>query len=164
PSTFAQLFWLIVFATIVLNVVTGRRRAAALVAENRVTDDELREFTRNLMVGSALYCLSLAGIQRAGHFADPLCALAFPPTSGYGIAAWIVVAGTTSLILRWLWSPGGELLARVAPAFTRGPVSRTFSATRVRAFVTGLLIVALGGNIAVQLATPELASRCLTRS
>ena len=161
----APLFWLFPLAILLINLGIGHWKARALVAAGRLTDEERREFTRSAVLASSIYFFLLAGIQFASHLRDPLCLTQFPPRTSYGVASWVVMAGGLILLLKWLWQGGGdEILARMAPVFTRGSITaRTFTPGPVRLFVTTIVVVAVCAYIVMQLVVPDLQtslSRC----
>jgi len=72
------------------------------------------------------------------------------------------MAGGLILLLKWLWQGGGdEILARMAPVFTRGSITaRTFTPRQVRLFVTAIVLVAVCAYIAMQLVVPDFQPPC----
>jgi hypothetical protein len=156
--------WLFVLTILLINLGVGHWKARALIAAGRISEEERREFTRGAIVASSIYCLLLTAIQFASHANNPFCLTRFPPTGTYGVATWVVMAGGLVLFLKWLWQgTGGDVLARMAPVFTRGSITeRTFSVQRVRVFLTSIVLIALLGGIVIQLAVPELRPICHT--
>lgn len=147
------------FAAIILvNLLIGRRRAVALVAEGRITQAELDRFIRGcaLLFGGAFVTSGV--LQLLGGYPDPFCLTRFPPATGYGVALWLGQAAISGWVIWWLWvRDGARILAAVAPAFTSGPVpTRTYSPARVRLLVTAILVMAPLGNILLQLKGPRL--------
>ena len=59
-------------------------------------------------------------------------------------------------LLYWVWRRGGDrTLARVAPAFTRGPASgKKYTPGQVRVALTGLIVVAGGGYLVIHVVLP----------
>src|SRR5437879_6517734 len=125
---FARFFWLFVLVVLLINLAIGHWKARALVTAGRLSDEERRDFTRNAFLALSIYFLLLTGIQFASRLSDPLCLTQFPPRTTFGVGTWVVMAGGLVLFLKWLWQgSGSEILARMAPAFTRGSVTaRTF--------------------------------------
>ena len=158
-ATFA---WLFVLAIILLNIGIAHWRAKALIASGRLSVDELNDFTRGAVVASSTYCLLLAAIQFASHVRDPFCLTQFPPKGPFGAATWVVMAGGMVLLLKWLWQGrGADVLARIAPALTRGSVTaRFFTPRQVKLFVTAIVALAIVGSVAMQLAVPGLNPVC----
>ena len=154
PGAFIlQYAWLILFLVVIGNLLYGRARAAKLVGTGRVSEDELSSFTRGAVVLFGGFFLFTFLVQTVVGDPDPFCLMRFPPIRE---AEWMLWCGQALLsggIVYWLWARGGDdLLARLAPAFTQGPVlERTYSATRVRNFVTAVVIVAPVSNIVMQL-------------
>ena len=159
---FARFVWLLVLAVLLVNLGIGYWKARALVTAGRLSDEERRDFTRRAVVATSIYCLLLTGIQYVSHVRDPFCLTQFPPRTGFGVATWIVMVGGLALLFKWLWQgSGSETLARMAPAFTRGSVTRrTFTPRQVRLFLTSILVVAILANIVMQLAVPDLQPVC----
>lgn len=151
-----RYFWLVLLVVVAFTLIHGRRRASVLVAEGRVSKEELNQLVRwaaLLFGGSAL----LLGVLQAGmDTANPACLAVFPPRGTAGTVAWTLQAIASVGLLYWLWQRNGaDLLARVAPAFLQGPVrGRAFSPGRIRLLLTLVIVVAPLGNILLPLAMP----------
>ena len=143
--------WLFAIIGPAVFLLVGRARAAPLVAAGRVSEDELSGFVRGGFLIAGFGFLLLLVQKATVPEAQFLCSSQFPPTRASGWVYWTVVALTSSGLLYWVWARGGDdLLARLAPAFTQGPVlERSFSATRVRYFITVLVVAPLLVNIAM---------------
>jgi hypothetical protein len=162
-SPLARFLWLFVLGFLLINLGIGYWKARALVAAGRLTNEERREFTRSAVLASSIYCFLLTGIQIASHLRDPRCLIQFPPRTSYGVATWVVMVGGLILLLKWLWQGGGdEILARMAPVFTRGSITeRTFAPRPVRLVVTTIVVVAACAYLVMQLMVPDLQPRGL---
>jgi len=145
--------WLLVLLVIIGNLLYGRSRAAVLVTAGKVSEEELSGFVRGafFLLGGAFALMFL--LQTAAGAPDPFCLMQFPPRQTAGWMLWTVQALLSGGLVYWIWARGGDdLLARLAPAFTQGPVlERSFSPTHVRYFLTALAILAPAGNLIMQL-------------
>jgi hypothetical protein len=156
-----KYFSLFCVAMLGINLLYGRRRAAALVASGRVTSYELNTFAWStfMLVGGAFMAFWIVTeIART----DLLCLIVFPPRRAAQLAVWTIQATFSGTTVYWLWARNGaDILARLAPAFTRGPVlGREFSPTRVRWLVSAFVIVAPLIAIMAQLSHPGIAPAC----
>jgi hypothetical protein len=155
------VFVLTCLVVIGINLLYGRHRAAALVTSGRITQKELATFVWSTfaLLGGAV--VAFWAVWELSHVADMTCLMIFPrrPAS---IAMWLIQATLSGTIVYWLWfRNGADVLARLAPAFTRGAVvGRAYSASRVKFAVSVLVVVAPMLNIAIQLAQPVLTSAC----
>jgi hypothetical protein len=155
-------FILIVVPVIALNLLIGRFRAATLVKSGRVTQRELNGFLWRTfaLLGSAF--VGFWVVLELSPQANIICLMAFPPRGPAGYALWSIQAGLSGTIVFWLWfRNGSDLLARLAPAFTRGAViGRQYSGSRVKYLVSAFVLVAPLMNIAAQRAQPVLIAGC----
>jgi len=144
--------WLFAIVGPAIFLLVGRARAAPLVAAGRVSEDELSGFVRGGFLIAGFGFLLLLAQKATIPEAQFLCSTQFPPTRASGWVYWTVVVLTSSGLLYWVWARGGDdLLARLAPAFTQGPVlERSFSRTHVRLLITLIAVVPLLANIAIQ--------------
>lgn len=154
-------FALILVVVVAVNVLFGRYRATALVDAGRVTKAEVSSFCWGTfgLLGGAFAAWWL--VQMAADARDPLCLLQVPPQQPAGIAVWSIQAALSGITLWWLWfRNGADTLARLAPAFTSGPVlERQFSPRAAGLSLSALVVLAPLGNILVQLsgAVPTLS-------
>jgi hypothetical protein len=157
PAVIFRYAWGFTLGILLINILMANRRARALVASGRLTDDERQDFIRGASMGSIGYCGVQTGIQLASHAVSPICLFSFPPHGPSGILSWAVSTGTTLLLLRWIWQgTGAETLARIAPAFLSQPYAgRQFTPKQVRLFLTGLMVLALAGTLVASRAMPE---------
>ncbi len=148
--------WLFILLAVAINIVYGRTRAAKLVAAGRLSEEELSAFVRGALILFGGTALGMRLIQYAAGASDPLCLMQFPPATSIGWVPWVAQLFLSAWLIRWVWTEGGdERLARLAPAFTSGPVlERSFAPMRVRYFITAVVILAPVGNIVVQLLSP----------
>jgi hypothetical protein len=146
-----RYFWVLGVVVVGANVLTGRRKAGALVDTGRVTQDELDAFCKSafLILGGVF---ALMGFwQHVGGFPHVLCLMPFPPVTQAGWGWWATHAAAVVLCLWWLWTRNGaDLLARIAPAFLNGPVDRVFQPRTTALVVTGVILLALVSGIAAQ--------------
>ena len=150
----------VAFWTIVL--VGAWFRAGPLVQAGLVTSFELKTF---LWGAFAIIGGSSAGfwiVQELTNTHDMRCLTLFPPRSTASIAFWIIQAAVSGVTLWWLWARnGGDVLARLAPVFTRGPVlERTYDKSRVRLAVSALAVLALLGGLITHSIHPAATSLC----
>ena len=156
------VFVLMCLVVIGINLLYGRHRAAALVNSGRVTQKELVAFVWStfFLLGGAV--VAFWAVWELSHVGDMACFMIFPPRRPGGMAMWLIQAALSGTIVYWLWfRNGADVLARLAPAFTRGAVvGREYSASRVKFTVSVLVVAAPMLNIAIQLAQPALTSVC----
>ena len=157
PIAVFKFAWAFTLGILLVNIALGSRRARALVANGRLTEDERHDFVRGATIWSIGYCGVQAGIQWLSHAVNPICLLSFPPHGAYGMLSWAVSTGTVILLLRWLWQgTGADILARIAPAFlNQAYVRREFTPKQVRLFLTGLMVLAMVGNLVAFAAMPK---------
>jgi len=159
PHLFLILF---IIPVIGINLLIGRYRAAPLVNAGRITQQELNGFLWRAfaLLGSAF--VGFWVVLELSHQANMICVMIFPPRSSAGYALWFIQAGLSGTIVYWLWfRNGSDLLARLAPAFTRGAViGREYSVSRVKYLVSAFVLGAPLLNIAMQVAQPVLTSGC----
>ncbi len=160
PAMFIEEYFPLFCAAVVgINLFYGRSRAAALVESGRVTSDEVNTFAWStfMLVGGAFTAdWILTEVTRS----DILCLIVFPPRNAAQLAGWLIQATLSGSTVFWLWARNGaDILARLAPAFTSGPVlGREFSRTRVRWFVSAVVIV--GPLIAIMTSHPGIPPGC----
>jgi hypothetical protein len=157
-----HLFILIALPVIGINLILGRYRAAALVKSGRITQQELNTFVWRAfaLLGSAF--VGLWAALELSHQTNMVCVMTFPPRSIAGYALWLVQAALSGTIVFWLWfRDGADVLARLAPAFTRGiDIGSVYSALRVKYWVSAFVLGAPLLNIAMQWIYPVLVSGC----
>jgi hypothetical protein len=156
-----QYIWPFTLGILIINIAFGHVKARALVSSGRVTAEERLAFTRSAVLFSVTYCSVQWAIQIASRSRDPLCLVVFPPRGAYGMASWLIAIGGVLFLLRRLWEGGAELFARLAPAFLRGSIDRQFTPYQVRFVVTAILVLAIVGNVVMQLLNGHEALACL---
>jgi len=158
----ARYFWLLILVIVTVDLLYGRRRAAALVTAGLVTQEDLDGFVRGAAITVGGLFLLFGFLQLATSTPDPMCLVMFPPRSTAGLIMWLAQGFFSAGIVWCLWArDGARVLAAFAPAFTRGPVlERKFSPVRVRLVVSAVLVIAPIGNIAVQLVSGPLLVSC----
>jgi hypothetical protein len=156
-----EYFSLICVALVGVNLLYGRHRAAALVESGRVTSYELNSFAWStfVLVGGAFTCFWI--IEQVAR-TDILCLIVFPPRRAAQLAGWLIQATLSGTTVFWLWARNGaDILARLAPAFTSGPVlGREFSSTRVKWLISAFVVVGPLLAILTQLSHPGMAPGC----
>lgn len=151
---------------IVLSHVVAGPKARARIAARQLTDREWRSFMRWLAAVVLTYSVLVTVIQAAGGSVDLFCLLEFlPPRSIAGVTFWLLQAAVVVAGLVWLWlGAGGEVLAKVGPAFTRhAAADAVFAPRTVRIFVTVWLLAANVGAVALVAREPpdtERAAAC----
>src|SRR4051812_1537796 len=77
---------------VAINLAYGRRRAGALVAAGRVTQDELDGFLRgsSILLGGPFLLLGL--VTWLSSAPDPMCAMTYPPVTRLGLTLWLTQA------------------------------------------------------------------------
>ena len=155
-------FILFIIPVIGINLLVGRYRAAQLVKSGRVTQQELNAFLWRTfaLLGGAF--VGFWAVLELSHQNNMVCVMIFPPRSAAGYSLWLIQAGLSGTIVFWLWfRNGSDVLARLAPAFTRGAViGREYSASRVKYLVSAFVLGAPVLNIAMQFAEPVLTAGC----
>lgn len=137
-------------------------RAAPLVQAGLVTRSEVKTFLWGAFAVVGGSSAGLWMVQALTNTHDMNCLNLFPPRSTAAIALWIMQAAVSGVTLWWLWARNGDdVLARLAPVFTRGPVlERTYDRSRVRLVVSALAVLAPVGNVIMHLIRPAASSIC----
>ncbi len=164
PAPFDLLFryfWVIGIAFVALNVSIGHYRARSLVASGEITRQERNKFSLWLLAG-AVALFGTEGLAQAIDRAPSLnCLLRFPPDTAGGVLSWALTLVTNGALLLWLWrGDGADLLARMAPAYLRGPTGRRFNPSTVRLVLSALLVIGPLWAIAFQLLVASGSGLC----
>jgi hypothetical protein len=140
---------------IAINVIVGRVRMRALIANGTMTEAQANRFCLGavvtLAVAGGLFELvnGLSGVPMP-------CQLSLPMTDSRLLPSYALTVALGAALLYWVWTRGGDrTLALVAPAFSRvGVTAKTYTPAQVRVWLTGLIVVAWTGFAVMRLLMP----------
>ena len=140
---------------IAVNVIVGRVRMRALIANGTMTEAQANRFclgaVATLAVVGGLFELvnGFSGVPMA-------CQLSLPMMDSRLLPSYALTMALGAAFLYWLWKRGGDrTLALVAPAFSRvGVTAKTYTPAQVRFWLTGLIVVAWTGFAVMRLIMP----------
>lgn len=138
-----------------INVVVGRVRMRALIANGTMTEAQANRFA----VGAVVALAVVGGLFElvSGLSGVPMpCQLSLPMTDARLLPSYALTVALGAALLYWVWKRGGDqTLALVAPAFLRGGVTaKTYTPAQVRLWLTGLIVVSWTGFAVMRLIMP----------
>jgi len=154
PASLFRYFWLLFIAVMLVNAAIWRHRLRQLEALGGVSRAEADRFLRGAVIAIVLFALVSELILALTGWPLPACLLSAPLTTPAPLAMAAITLVAWGLLLWWVWvGQGAQTLARVGPAlFTRGQVTkREYSASVVRAAVTGIVVVSFIGSFVARL-------------
>lgn len=140
---------------IAVNVVVGRVRMRALIANGAMTEAQANRFCLGALVTVAVVYGLFELVNGLSGVPMP-CQLSLPMTDSRLLPFYALTVASGAALLYWVWKRGGDrTLAVVGPAFTRGSVSaKSYTPAQVRLWLTGLIVVGWTGFVVIRLVTP----------
>jgi hypothetical protein len=154
PAPVFRYFWLLFIAVMLVNAAIWRHRLRQLEALGGVSRVEADRFLRGAVIAVVAFALASEVILALSGWPEPQCLVSGPLTAPATLATAAVTLVAWTLLLWWVWvGQGAQTLARVGPAiFSRGRVTkREYSASLVRAVVTGIVVMSLIGSVIARL-------------
>ncbi len=147
--------WLTGTLIICLNIVFGRFRMRAMIANGALTEVEANRFCLNAAVVVIVLC-GLFEILTLRTGVPLLCQPLLPLTDRRLLPTYALTLLCGAVFLFWVWKRGGDrTLAKVAPAFTRGGRADTrYTPEQVRFWCTAFLVVAWVGYVVMRAVLP----------
>jgi hypothetical protein len=141
----ALFWWRATTSLVALAVMLGviRWRAGPLIQAGRVARSEVTRFLWAVLAIVGGGSLAFASIEFFAGAENLACLTRFPPQHIAGVASWSIQAGLSGALLWWLWTRNGaDVLARLAPIFTRGPVlDRSYDPSDVRLLASAVAVL-----------------------
>lgn len=152
-----RYFWFVAGLVGILNVAIWRSRLRPIVALGRVTQAEADAFVRGAALWIAIATGALGAISLA-FSVSPRCTQPFSNlTEPASVATTTVFLLAWGGLLRWVWGPGGEFLARAPGAFmTPASPDTEYEPSTVRIVVTGVVLSSAVGAAVVSSGMPAV--------